>query len=97
MCGDEEIAVADLPRAFRSADAAPEATPTPAAPIGQLRDLREAWLAPLERRYLTELLAECEGNVRLAARTAGVNPVTMYRLLKKRGITISREVRTDDD
>lgn len=94
MCSEEEIAVADLPPSFRTAVAAHAATP--AAPVGQLRELREAWLAPLERRYLTELLAECDGNVRLAARTAGVNPVTLYRLLKKRGITISREVRSDD-
>gem|GEM_PF-4176799 len=60
---------------------------------GTLRELREIWLAPLERRYLTQLLEECNGNVRLAASRAGVNPVTMYRLLKKRGLTINREVR----
>lgn len=60
---------------------------------GKLAELRELWLAPLERRYLEELLAECQGNVRLAAKRADVNPVTMYRLLKKRGLEIRREVR----
>ena len=58
-----------------------------------LREMREACLGPLERRYLEELLSECQGNVREAARRADVNTVTMYRLLKKRGLRIAREVR----
>ncbi len=61
-----------------------------------LKDLREMWLAPRERRYLTELLGECDGNVRRAAKRAGINTVTMYRLLKKRGLKLSREVVIDD-
>jgi transcriptional regulator with GAF, ATPase, and Fis domain len=59
-----------------------------------LRQLREEWLAPLERRYLVELLADCDGNVRRAARKAGIDAVTMYRLLRKRGVTVKREPRT---
>ena len=58
-----------------------------------LAELREAWLAPLEQRYLTELIAEHGGNVRRAAEAAGVNPVTFYRLLKRRGIVLERRAR----
>ena len=56
---------------------------------------RESWLAPLETRYLTDLLATCDGNVRAAAERAGVNTVTMYRLLKKRGLTLKRRVQAE--
>ena len=58
-----------------------------------LRDLREKWLAPLERRYLSELIEQHGGNVRRAAAAAGVNPVTFYRLLKRRGIVLERRAR----
>jgi transcriptional regulator of acetoin/glycerol metabolism len=60
-----------------------------------LRQLREAWLAPLETKYLTELLQSCGGNVVLAAKRAGVNNVTLYRLLRKRGLTVRRTVVAD--
>ena len=55
--------------------------------------LRERWLAPLETRYLGALLDACQGRVAEAARRAGVNKVTLYRLLKKRGIELERRVR----
>jgi len=51
-----------------------------------LKQLRDEWLAPLERRYLEELLAETSGNVREAAGLAGVDAVTLYRLLERRGL-----------
>lgn len=51
-----------------------------------LRQLREQWLAPLERDYVVGLLRESEGDVDSAAEKAGVNRVTMYRRLKKRGV-----------
>jgi transcriptional regulator with GAF, ATPase, and Fis domain len=50
-----------------------------------LAELREEWLAPFETRYLIDLLAR-SGNVRKAAKQAGVDPVTLYRLIKKRGV-----------
>jgi DNA-binding NtrC family response regulator len=55
-----------------------------------LAELRERWLAPLEGRYLADLMAEHRGSVRAAASAAGVNPVTMYRLLEKHGMGRSR-------
>ena len=59
-----------------------------------MRELREQWLAPLERRYFVGLLGECVGNVRAAAARAGVDPVTMYRLLRRRGVAVRREAST---
>jgi len=88
--GDEILADA-LPASFH--DEPTETTDDKPTQRGTLRELREVWLAPLERRYLTDLLEECKGNVRQAAARAGVNPVTMYRLLRKRGLSINREVR----
>jgi len=58
-----------------------------------LAELRERWLAPLERSYLRELLERSGGNVRRAAQKAGLNPVTLYRLLEKRGMGRSRDGR----
>ena len=66
----------------------------PARP--SLRVLREEWLAPLERRYLVDLLTEHAGNVRRAAAAAGIDAVTMYRLLRKRGVTVRREPHAAD-
>ncbi|MEC7519644.1 MAG: sigma-54-dependent Fis family transcriptional regulator [Myxococcota bacterium] len=64
--------------------------PEPAPDRATLAELRERWLAPLESQYLRDLLARHEGNVRRAAKEAGVNPVTLYRLLDKRGMSRSR-------
>jgi DNA-binding NtrC family response regulator len=88
MAAGEEIRPEDLPRSMRAGTARP-AEPVPVRRT--LREMREAWLAPRETQYLTELLRDCDGNVREAARRADINPVTMYRLLKKRGIQAKRE------
>ncbi|MBK9035210.1 MAG: sigma-54-dependent Fis family transcriptional regulator [Myxococcales bacterium] len=90
-----ELVPDDLPRPFQ---AGPSAARRPSRPAARptLATLREQWLAPLERRYLIDLLAEHRGNVRAAAAAAGVDPVTMYRLLRKRGIALRRTVHTDD-
>ena len=55
-----------------------------------LAELREQWLAPLETKYLKELLDEHEGRVHAAAKTAGVTAPTLYKLLDKRGMSRSR-------
>jgi len=94
MASGETVEPADLPKHIGGDDAAapasaahaPEPTRSPS-----LAEMRERWLAPLETRYLSELLAECGGNVRSAASRAGINPVTMYRLLEKRGMGRKRE------
>jgi two-component system response regulator HydG len=66
-------------------------SPDPEAPAPTLAELRETWLAPLETRYLRELMAVCGGSARAAAKRAGVDPVTMYRLLRRRGVPFGRE------
>lgn len=87
-----EIEPKDLPKRF-TLHADTVASPESELPEQRLQALREEWLAPLERRYLTNLLEACEGNVRKAAQIAGINHVTMYRLLKKRGLSVGRQVR----
>lgn len=72
-----------LPRSIVETPAAEERKPPRRKGLRQLRD---EWLAPLERRYLESLLTETSGNVRDAARLAGVNAVTLYRLLEHRGL-----------
>ncbi len=41
-------------------------------------------------RFSAVLLAEHRGQVRAAAAAAGVDPVTLYRLLRRRGVTLRR-------
>jgi DNA-binding NtrC family response regulator len=83
LASGDEMQAEDLPRTF-----SPSA-PRESAPSGELpslRDLREQALAPIERRYLEQLLARAKGNVSAAAAHAGVDRVTFYRLLRKRGV-----------
>jgi transcriptional regulator with GAF, ATPase, and Fis domain len=90
ILAQDEIRPEDLPKPMQ-----PAAAPEKPARVGRrnLRAMREVWLAPLEQRYLTDLVAEHGGNVRKAAAAAGVNPVTFYRMLKRRGITLERRAR----
>lgn len=99
MASGEEIKAANLPKSMHVAT---PAAPAPKTDDGHpdtektLKELREMWLAPRETRYLKALLSQESGNVRRAAKRAGINTVTMYRLLKKRGLKLSREVVVDD-
>jgi DNA-binding NtrC family response regulator len=94
MAQGNELKAHDLPSSITDAperaDARPAKAPT-------LKQLREQWLAPLERRYLTDLLARHDGNVAEAAEQAGINTVTMYRLLKKRGLRLGRRLVRERD
>jgi two-component system, NtrC family, response regulator GlrR len=80
-------------------EGAPEAEAPPPAGAGlppidaslPLREAREQWTQELERRYLEALLARHEGNVREAARAAGVDRVYLYRLLWKYGLKKGRD------
>ncbi|NMC71791.1 MAG: sigma-54-dependent Fis family transcriptional regulator [Myxococcales bacterium] len=88
LAAGEVVEAADLPPLAGVAPAA--AAPASSTPAATLRVLREQWLAGPERRYLAELLDACRGNVRAAARRAGVDPVTLYRLLRRRGVSLPR-------
>jgi len=88
MSEGEEVLPEHLPRSIRADGERPVSR---TARPGSLAEMREEWLAPRERQYLTDLLAEYGGDVKRVARHAGVNPVTIYRLLKKRNITLRRD------
>jgi two-component system response regulator HydG len=91
LCTGDELQPEDLPKPLQT-----KATTKPEKPKQQsLADAREKWLDPLERQYLTELLAKHGGNVKVAAKAAGINTVTLYRLLKRRGLQLGRIVRQD--
>ncbi len=96
MCTGESIGPGDLPKSInhapREAAAGSVAAGHTSRDTRTLKQLRDVWLAPLEKRYLRQLLDQCDGSVRRAAEQAGINTVTMYRLLKKRGLKLRREV-----
>ena len=48
-----------------------------------LRDAREQWLAPMEKKYLEELLERCEGDMDRAAVESGMHRKSLLRLLRK--------------
>ncbi|MBI3185035.1 MAG: sigma-54-dependent Fis family transcriptional regulator [Myxococcales bacterium] len=92
LSGNGDVRPDDLPRSM-SATRVPAARLDP--PVEKpdrrtLAQMREEWLAPLERQYLFELIERCGGRVSEAAREAGVNRVTFYRLMGKRGVRIRR-------
>jgi two-component system response regulator GlrR len=76
---EPEGAPGDAPEA---APKAPDGLPL-VDPTLPLREAREQWSQELERRYLELLLARHGGNVREAARAAGVDRAYLYRLLWK--------------
>jgi two-component system, NtrC family, response regulator HydG len=94
LCTSDELRPEDLPKTMQAGRSPRRASTANPPPRPTLRELREQWLAPLERRYFVELLGECDGNVRAAAARAGVDPVTMYRLLRRRGVAVRREAST---
>jgi len=91
LADGDVLDVEHLPRSI--AEPVPAAAPKPRAKRQTLAQLRDEWVAPFEARYLTGLLAEVGGSVRRAASEAGVDAVTMYRLLKKRKIRFGRALR----
>jgi len=94
LCTGDELRVEDLPKPLQ--DPTPRNKRARTAPPQQtLEEARERWLDPLERQDLTDLLAKHGGNVKNAARAAGINTVTLYRLLKRRGLHLGRTVKTD--
>jgi transcriptional regulator with GAF, ATPase, and Fis domain len=98
MALGSDIMAEDLPTSIAPPTSAKE-TGESAAPTSTkhktLKELREEWVGPPEQRYLTEVMNACDGNVRLAAERAGVNTVTMYRLLKKHGLKLEKRLVAD--
>ncbi len=92
LCDGREIQAEHLPESLHTKQVE-GSTPNAASGPPCLQELREQTLAPVERRYLCDLLDHCDGDVRAAAELAGVNHVTLYRLLRKRGLQLSRRAR----
>jgi transcriptional regulator of acetoin/glycerol metabolism len=50
------------------------------------RETREAWESDFQKRYVSWLLANHEGNVSSAARAADMDRKYLYKLAKKHGL-----------
>jgi DNA-binding NtrC family response regulator len=59
----------------------------PGVPLAGYHTTRDRVVARFEREYLTSILNETDGNVSEAARIAGVNRATLYRMLERHGLT----------
>jgi DNA-binding NtrC family response regulator len=68
MADGETIEPAHLPLSMARSMAKPAASKPHAKKTPTLASMREAWLAPLEARWLGDLLVESHGNVRAAAK-----------------------------
>jgi DNA-binding NtrC family response regulator len=55
-------------------------------PLGRYHEAKESTLDRFEKAYLRRLLAEHDGNVTAAARTAGLSRRTVHRLLSKHSL-----------
>ena len=47
---------------------------------------RDRLVATFELQYLTQLVAQARGNMSRAARAAGVDRTTLYRLMERHGL-----------
>jgi DNA-binding NtrC family response regulator len=78
----------DLPFIGQAESPAGEPKRVPDIPVDgePYHEARERVLADFERRYLTSLLNRAAGNMSKAARMAGVDRTTLYRLMEKQGM-----------
>ncbi|MFO0595212.1 MAG: sigma-54-dependent Fis family transcriptional regulator [Myxococcaceae bacterium] len=96
MARGETVQVEDLPKLMRGAPAksgSPVQAVAVEAPVRTLAQWREVWVGPPEKRYLADLLQAHGGKVDAAAKVAGINRVTMYRLMQKHGLVVERRVK----
>ncbi|NNF27116.1 MAG: sigma 54-interacting transcriptional regulator, partial [Gemmatimonadetes bacterium] len=63
---------------------------------GEYHEAREQVLAAFERGYLSRVVRRAKGNMSDAAKLAGVDRTTLYRLTKKHDLD-PRNLRSDDD
>jgi len=89
--GRDTIDATDLPEVGNHAQTGSFPLPgtflAPGAVIGGYHETRDRVIARFEKEYLSWVLQESEGNVSEAARVAGVNRATLYRLLERHGLT----------
>jgi DNA-binding NtrC family response regulator len=94
MTSTDQVRAEDLPPVMRGGALRPSAPKAAPASPKSLTELREQWLAPHERAYVQQLLEAAQGKVDDAAKRAGVNRVTFYRLMSKHGVKLRRTAAT---
>jgi DNA-binding NtrC family response regulator len=92
----DQIEVSDLPEALgrdRQMASRPDAGPLPGPPLSAsslarkpLREARQEVVAAFELKYLEDLLKDNQGRIGTAARQAGVNPRSLFELLRRHGL-----------
>ena len=86
----QQVQPADIPAGSAPVEASPVATSEGFVPdeiLGQSYHVaRERVIAQFERRYLKWLVSQAGGNVSKAARLAGVDRTTLYRLMERHGL-----------
>jgi len=86
--GPTDIPIYDEPNA-------PSPARTTSVPMdGRFHEVKELVVAEFESDYLTRLLARAAGNMSKAARQAGIDRTTLYRLMEKHGL--QRDAGSDD-
>lgn len=90
LCDSDRIEARHLPPELRQAPV-PVATASLPQLWGDFKNLkqqvRDAAVQELERRFLTEALQQCEGNVSKAAERVGMQRTNFHALMRKHGLT----------
>jgi transcriptional regulator with GAF, ATPase, and Fis domain len=89
LASGDQVRAEDLPKSMRL-PTPHQATPKPEVEVPSLEEMRERWVSPHEKQYLHDLLTRTKGQVSAAAKLAGVNRVTFYRLMEKHGVRLTR-------
>jgi DNA-binding NtrC family response regulator len=53
------------------------------------KSAKRKWLESFEKKYFSDLLKESSGNISLAAKKAGIDRKTIYRIMKRHGMDIT--------
>ena len=90
LCEGNRIELRHLPAEIRQAPTRPTVTQLPRdwAEFRKLKQqVRDAAVQELERRFLTEALTRCGGNVSRAAEEVGIQRTNFHALMRKYGLT----------
>ncbi len=82
---DAAIGPAEIP-IYEEAEATAPVRTSGVAYDGQFHETKELVIAEFESEYLARLIARASGNMSKAARQAGIDRTTLYRLMEKHGL-----------